>query len=940
MKKLISLLILVFLISCTQSVPPESEIEHSKKTPLIETQTINGCVTYSAANDSIFQHQVGMTERPYKDYWRARVGDGDSSGFLTYGPYMHFDAGTLTVTFTVQITSWPESADTPVAVLDITKDWGRPILQPNGEPTVLTLTRGNFTGAWKDHNFTLEVSLDNPIDHAEMRIFWNGSVDIRHKETKICWSPAEEQAIALDNNGRCLAYNGVGVYHNWCGAGNPEQKWLIEGGAIKPYLDNNTCLSIGSEEENGVFSIASSVCTGMQDDSQHLWEYHSNTKQIKNTYHHPEVVGDHDLCVGIDVDTTNGVELRKCTQTRDQSQVWNQNNVPPPISFSPNIYNDNNRSNLGTNLVQVSNWTGSAPFINLMKMASEWQGNSFTSNLAGWITSGSARSTIINTAGLYNQTIKNVIPTDIDYLVIWDGAGSVTASNATEIESVQGKKRIKINGDSKTFWIKVEGPVFNIRIVPTGGVCENNVFTRVPNRYSCTPQSLYRSFEFNYDDLIFMPKFLDNLKYYNTIRFMDWARTNQLFSTWPNNPGPTVIDWSWSADINDKTRVAHIDDAIWSTEKGVPISIMVKLANILDADPWFNIPHLASETYVREHAKTVKKLEHNLHVYLEYSNEIWNSGKFAQFYTILKNGQVDTNSRLEDVRKKYAVNAATKINHWLNAFNDYSRVTKVLSGWSKNITYNERLMDTVVWDQTTAAEVFNAFAIAPYFGFNVCDPSRGDCTNQITPADVTMASTQIIECLLTGMGYNSYCPKNDVELSRTIQTVIGWAEQNNGKANARGLSLIAYEGGQHLVSNVDEASSTYNKLYSANTDNLMQTAYKKYLDAWWNASTYQSKQKSNYNGQPQLFMHFNNVSGYSKYGFWGALEYQQQENNILSNETTPKYQALYEYSIATTHPRSVTKPTETEVPLPPCTCGKSVNKGKTQCPQVQCKPSF
>lgn len=50
---------------------------------------------------------------------------------------------------------------------------------------------------------------------------------------------------------------------------------------------------------------------------------------------------------------------------------------------------------------------------------------------------------------------------------------------------------------------------------------------------------------------------------------------------------------------------------------------MLDLANRLDADPWFCIPHLADDDFVRRFAELVKqRLEPERSVYVEYSNEV------------------------------------------------------------------------------------------------------------------------------------------------------------------------------------------------------------------------------------------------------------------------------------------------------------------------------
>ena len=54
---------------------------------------------------------------------------------------------------------------------------------------------------------------------------------------------------------------------------------------------------------------------------------------------------------------------------------------------------------------------------------------------------------------------------------------------------------------------------------------------------------------------------------------------------------------------------------------------MIQLCNMLKIDPWFCIPHRATDDYIAQFARLVReKLDPSLKVYLEYSNELWNWG--------------------------------------------------------------------------------------------------------------------------------------------------------------------------------------------------------------------------------------------------------------------------------------------------------------------------
>ncbi|MFN3729671.1 MAG: hypothetical protein ACK4XJ_08175 [Fimbriimonadaceae bacterium] len=105
----------------------------------------------------------------------------------------------------------------------------------------------------------------------------------------------------------------------------------------------------------------------------------------------------------------------------------------------------------------------------------------------------------------------------------------------------------------------------------------------------------------------FTPAFLEHLKRYSILRFMDWGKTNFSEQRVPADR-PKVTDAQW-------------------TIKGVPYEVMIELANVTNKDAWICIPHLANDNYIKQVAKLCRtKLNPNLKLYVEYSNEVWNFG--------------------------------------------------------------------------------------------------------------------------------------------------------------------------------------------------------------------------------------------------------------------------------------------------------------------------
>lgn len=126
----------------------------------------------------------------------------------------------------------------------------------------------------------------------------------------------------------------------------------------------------------------------------------------------------------------------------------------------------------------------------------------------------------------------------------------------------------------------------------------------------------------------FLDEFLDFCRPFHCIRFMEWAKTNgSLEEEWQERKRATFYTMVGTSGDVDGLFGPKIDAFSRKFSGGVAIELMIQLANKLMIDPWFCIPHRATEEYIREYAKLVRsKLDPRLKIYLEYSNEVWNFG--------------------------------------------------------------------------------------------------------------------------------------------------------------------------------------------------------------------------------------------------------------------------------------------------------------------------
>jgi hypothetical protein len=340
---------------------------------------------------------------------------------------------------------------------------------------------------------------------------------------------------------------------------------------------------------------------------------------------------------------------------------------------------------------------------------------------------------------------------------------------------------------------------------------------------------------------IFNPLFLEKMKPFSTLRFMDWMQTNgSTQQSWANRPRPQQISYSFRG--------------------GVPVEVMVALANKLNADPWFCMPHLATDDYMRNFATYVRdNLKPNLRAYVEFSNEVWN-WIFPQ--TVYSRDQGKKIWGVNNPMEWYGVRSAQMGQIWKQVYGkQQNRLIVVFSTQSvwQGIEINGLMPGAwIKQGNPPPHKFFDAYAIAPYFGFNV---SGEQSTKFLNSLDRT----------------NRFSGVKDPGNGATIRDIIASVRKNilyhKSIAAKYGMPLLAYEGGQHFLAVAGaENNPEMGKFWvEFNRSPEMGQLYQEYLEMWRAAGA-------------ATFVHYSSVGRASKWGSWGALEYLGQPGSVKYNQ--------------------------------------------------------
>jgi hypothetical protein len=426
---------------------------------------------------------------------------------------------------------------------------------------------------------------------------------------------------------------------------------------------------------------------------------------------------------------------------------------------------------LAFNLAPPLDWVPGMQFLDLMKTARPWKGHGAKErgtlsvddlraagyiDAAGWVTAIPPEVRSVGTVfswGPDDPGMQSYRPGR--YLIRYRGTGDIVLKGDAEVISARPGEILFENRDGKGWRLEIE------RTDPARSGDYIRDISIVAEKH----------LDLHAAGALFNPDWLRLIQDARVLRFMDWTRTNHPAAmTWADRPAP----------------IGPFDG------RGHPVEYMVQLANEVGADPWFTMPHLVDAEYIRGFAEYVHaNLDPRLVARVEWSNEIWN-WSFPQAHWLLERSKAEWGI---EARRDYAAKMAVQTALiWRDVFRDApQRLRTVLGTHAVASGFSESLLRAQKWREqepeafVPPAEAFDELAVTTYFGNNLAQ--RADGRAALLRAIQTPGTD--VNAWLAGQ-------MTDPGFDRSIPAIADFLAKQKAVAEAHGLDLVLYEGGQHV----------------------------------------------------------------------------------------------------------------------------------------------
>ncbi|MCT4608268.1 MAG: calcium-binding protein [Pelagimonas sp.] len=509
----------------------------------------------------------------------------------------------------------------------------------------------------------------------------------------------------------------------------------------------------------------------------------------------------------------------------------------------------------------ISDWSTQHPFIDIMKSSRAWVGH------IGDDWGGFSNERLVAEGYLDENGWPKRLPAEVSAIesVILTSQPEGSDNLRTDyVLTYKGQGRIRLVGSARR--ARYEDGRVEFSFEPGGegslvGIKINKLDESDPIRdihvYRKDHQDLFEA------GAIFNPDWIEVIQDARSVRFMDWMLTN----------GSPVTNWQERPRISQGT---------W-TQWGVPLEVMIRLANKIGADPWFTMPHRADDDYVRRFAEVVKRdLDPGLKAYVEYSNEVWNrifpQAQWAEDQATAKWGKTD-----RGWMQYYGMRAAQVADIWTDVFGDETdarlvRVIATHTGWPGLEEYILLSPLGYLTNGKPPRESFDAYAVTGYFGYEMGGEDMSERMNDWLDRAEAEAEKKGKERGLQRVALREFVKK--IRFDGAITPVAEALAQGSlrdlteeifpyhaGVAARNDLTMIMYEGGTHVSGHGpavnDERLTAFFTTFNYTPE--MAKLYEQLLNGWVNAGG-------------KLFNAFVDVSPDTKWGSWGAKRYLEDQN--------------------------------------------------------------
>lgn len=568
-------------------------------------------------------------------------------------------------------------------------------------------------------------------------------------------------------------------------------------------------------------------------------------------------------------------------ETTSTEEMAPKKGVSMTVAATGPVYSELvSKPSLAMGLNGIADWSVQHPFLDMMKTARPWVGHKNDQ----W---GAFDADAIATGGYLDEfgwpTRLPEGARAVEAFILTDQPEGATALAGRYVVSYEGSGEVVVGGRAKNV-TRGAGEV-RFDYTPGEGLVALAITKTDPEDYIRNIK-VYRE---QHADLVdagvtFNPAWLARIENLRSLRFMDWMATNGSISS----------TWSERANLDDYSYV----------RRGVPAEVMIELSNLVGADPWFNMPHMADDDYMRAFAELTKKtLRPDLRAYVEYSNEVWNF-IFPQAVYAQEQAKERWGRKAGDDAwmQFYGMRSAQMSQIWTEVYGDQApeRLAAVIGTHTGWLGLEEASLNAPLWveedpENNWAPYVyFTDYAITGYFGYEMGSDEQAPAVLEWIEESARLAVNDAAVKGLTGAELDAYLAEHkydganqqvdralrDGSVKELIEVIFPEQAQ---VADDYGLRLVMYEGGTHVaVSGEWSANETLIDFFKEfNYSTRMAGLYSDILQGWKDA-----------NGT--LFNAFVDVAKPSQYGSWGALRHLQDDNlrwDALMdfNATTPAW---------------------------------------------------